>query len=215
MTTVRCWLRYLTLRRLSSALSGWPGVVLGMLVVVSVVCLLFLPSDTHNRHLAGELRADGTPVLASDVEVYVSKEYGKGGPWFDVNDVRVRLPDRERLVVLQGTIGMTVDADDPPLGWQPPTAATGYDQDPFWVRLGTVDGHEVVMAQQDVDYYTIDNHDVRTDLALGLGALLTGLVWLIGCLAVDERRRRQRDLARAGTLRCPPTGSTGKGRHRI
>ncbi|MGN6303050.1 MAG: hypothetical protein ACTHN8_18360 [Angustibacter sp.] len=191
-------MRGLTFARLARALDGWQGGVLVVLGVVLVVSVSFLPGDLRGQRLAQQVRDSGVPALATDVEVHVDKDSGKGGPTYDVDRVRVRLADRSQPVLLAALAegGRAVDSDDPHEGWQRPSAGTGYDDDPLDVRTARGDGRDVVMAQDDVDYWSTDNHDVRTDVSIAVACLVGALVWTAGCLTYEQREQRRRRAAR-------------------
>lgn len=207
--------QYLTFRRLAHALSGWRGGVALVACILGAAALAFIPSDVGDQRLAQQMQERSERLAVDGVEVYVAKRWGgKGGPSWEVQEVRVRLAGRGAPVLLEGVVGNDLTAEwtrqgDPTEGWQAPTRATSYDQEPLPVRVLRLDGREHVMAQDDVDYWGVGNHDVRTDLVLGIGGLSCALSWAVGCIAVDENLRRRRRLARP-----PRPHRDGEGRHR-
>jgi hypothetical protein len=111
------------------------------------------------------------------VQVHVDHESGTGGGWYEVDHVRVRLPDEPGwrdldAVANEGTLTEEVDWDE---GCQEATAQTGYAL-PLRVRVVRGPGAAVqaVVADRDVAYWTTGNHDPEIGMAIGFAGVHTG-----------------------------------------
>ena len=149
--------------------------------------------DLADRNTARDLVAYGQWAVVPDPFVHVVYHSGKGGSFFDVDNVRVHLPGVHDTVLLDVVDGPNMDGAIE--GWQKPTKNTGYAA-PLDVRYRVQeDGALTAMARSDVDYWTISNSDPEVRLALGFGGLaLAGLSLAINGIRLTrlERRREQR-----------------------
>jgi hypothetical protein len=172
----------------------------------------FYPIDLADRNTARDLVANGQWVVAADPFVHVVHHEGKGGNYFDVDEVWVRLPGIQGTVVLVLVDGP--DMSDATEGWQRPARSTGYAA-PLQVRYRVQeDGTVTAMARSDLDYWTISNTDPEFGLALGSG----GLALAVLSLAVNrayanrlERRRKIRRTARRAALGLGGPGTAKPG----
>jgi len=161
----------------------------------------FYPIDLANRNTARDLVANGQWAVASAPFVHVVHHEGKGGNFFDVDEVRVRLPNVHGTVLLNVVDGPNMS--NATEGWQKPTKGTGYAA-PLDVRYRVQeDGTVTAMARSDIDYWTISNSDPEFGLALGFGGLaLAGLSLAVNSVRLTrlERRHALRRTARRAAL---------------
>lgn len=148
--------------------------LVGFCLVVSVAGFGFFPADLRDRNQARALQADGGWVTAQDVRVHVDYFSGRGGGYFEVDRVRVRLADEGSDVGLEN-VNAWADIeiwDDIEEGWQNPTPVTHYEP-PLEVRVRRdTDGTIVAaMAKDDYEYWTEDNSDPEFGLTLGFAGL--------------------------------------------
>lgn len=159
----------------------------------------FYPIDLADRNTARDLVATGRWAVAPDPAVHVVHHSGKGGNYFDVDEVRVHLPGVPDPVLLEVVDGP--DLSDATEGWQKPTKDTGYGG-PLEVRYRVQkDGTVTAMARSDVAYWTVSNTDPEFGLALGFGGLaLAGLSLAVNharLTRLERRRSRLREHRRA------------------
>lgn len=163
----------------------------GVAVCGALMALLglgYVPFDVTDQHRAEALLNSGTRVRVSAVQAHVDHEPSKGGGWWEVDGIRVRLPDAQagEWVELTGLGEQLTDStlsDDRPWqqGWQDVPAEVGY-QAPFDV-LFSVDGDGQVNAM-DVDDVRewAGSGEWKASLTIGsVGLLLlltTGAGWL-------------------------------------
>lgn len=178
---------------LSQAVEGITWLV-GLCLIVSLVGFGYFPIDLHDRNQARSLQEHGEWVTAKDVQVHIHYDGGRGGHYYEVDHVRVRLDGAPAQVDLEN-----VDAaQDNPIyegvkeGWQQPTPLTRY-QPPLAVRVhrdgdGTI---LVAMAQTDYEYWVDGNTDPEFGLTLGFGGLGAAGVFL-GLNSARLRRRVRR-----------------------
>ncbi len=178
--------------RLADIALSWVGGLTLVLLVLSAMGFWFFPQDLHDRALARDVQANGVQVDARGVEVHLVHHTSRYGDTFEVDQVRVVLPGNGAPVHLQALVGPEFDdlLDGVHAGWQQPTSRTTYDQDPLPIRVLERDGKTLVMAQSDLDYWTIDNHDPEIGLILGLGGLMLAGITVTTALWFDGRRRR-------------------------
>ena len=167
------------------------------------------PTDVADQNTARDLVANGQWVVAADPFVHVVHYEGKGGNYFDVDEVRVRLPGIQGKVLLVLVDGP--DMSDATEGWQKPTRSTGYAA-PLEVRYRVQeDGTVTAMARPDIDYWTISNTDPEFGLALGFGGLaLAGLSLAVNSAYLTrlDHRREIRRTARRAALGLTGPGTT-------
>lgn len=158
----------------------------------------YYPIDLADRNAGRDLVAHGLWAVSPDPFGHVVYHSGRGGSFFDVNEVRVRLPgvlDPVSLDVVDGP-----DMFNATEGWQKPTKETGYAA-PLDVRYRMQeDGTLTAMARSDLDYWTISNSDPEFGLALGFGGLaLAGLSLSVNSVRLtrlERSRERRRELRR-------------------
>ncbi len=69
------------------------GVVAVCAAVVALIGFGYVPFDVTDQHRAESLLRSGTTVRVSTVEGHVDHESSKSGGWWEVDEIRVRLPD--------------------------------------------------------------------------------------------------------------------------
>lgn len=190
---------------LAHAFGGVSVLVLGGLGLAAMG-FAYYPIDLADRNTARDLVATGQWAVSPDPVVHVVHHSGKGGNYFDVDEVRVRLPRVHDPVLLEVVDGP--DLSDATEGWQQPTKNTGYSG-PLEVRYRVQeDGTVTAMARSDIRYWTVSNTDPEFGLALGFGGLaLAGLSLAVNSARLTRlERRRTRLREHRRTARRAETG---------
>lgn len=156
------------------------------------------PVDFHDRSQARSLQRDGGWVTAQDAQVHVHYVSGRGGGYFDVDGVRVRLPGSAKQVELENVNSWSdiVIWDDTEEGWQDPTPVTTYEP-PLEVRVQREPDGSVAtaMAKDDYEYWTEDNSDPEFGLGLGVVSLTAAAACLfLNSIRLQRQTRRVRQL---------------------
>lgn len=145
-----------------------------LIFVASVFALLgfgFVPTDVSDRNEAREVAAHGVQVTVTDPEVHVGKFQGRGGDYYEADAVRVPLPGLRDKVELTG-LPESDEFDSRPmrLGWQPPTARTGYQAPLDVTYLHQSDGTVRAMADRDM-HRLANSREPEKGLLIGFGML--------------------------------------------
>ena len=187
------------------------AVLLVIFAVVSAFGFVFFVIDLSDRNRAEEVAKHGKWATVSDVEVHVNRVSGRGGGYYEVDDVRVRIPGtvgRARL----GNVWSDMAVEDAVEGWQAPTAVTGY-QPPLEVRYVVADWRGEVssaMARKDLDYWTRDNTDPEVGLGIGIAGLVLTMVALgLNILRLNWLERRLGRLGSVGSGQTVMVGVAG------
>lgn len=166
----------------------------GGTAIAAAICAVlgfgYLPYDVADQRRAESLLQHGTRVRVVMVEAHVDHEPSKGGGWWEVDGIRVRLPavDGEEWIELAGLGQALVDSTlsdeaDWRQGWQEVPDEVGY-QAPLDVLYSVdADGQVNVMAADDVDEWA-GSDEWRTSLMIGSVGLLVSLISGIGYLRV-------------------------------
>jgi hypothetical protein len=144
-----------------------------LVFVASFFALLgfgFVPADLADRNAAREVATRGTQVTVTDPEVHVGKFRGRGGDYYETDAVRVPLPALGKVELTGIPESDEFDSRPMRLGWQPPTARTGYlaPLDVTYLRHG--DGTVRAMARQDMKRLAT-SREPEKGLAIGFGML--------------------------------------------
>jgi len=151
---------------------------------------VYYPIDLADRNTARDLVATGQWSVSRDPAVHVVHHSGKGGNYFDVDEVRVRLPGVRDPVLLEVVDGP--DMYDAREGWQKPGKDTGYGGPLEVLYRVQEDGAVTAMARSDIVYWTVSNTDPELGLALGFGGLaLAGLSLAVNHARLARLRRRR------------------------
>ena len=155
---------------------------------MALLGLGYVPFDVTDQHRAESLLNSGTAVRVSVVEGHVDHEPNKGGGWWEVDGIRVQLPDagEGEWVELTGlgeqVTGSTLSDDvEWKQGWQDVPLDVGY-QAPIDVLYSVDAGGEVnAMAVDDAREWA-GSDEWKMSLTIGsVGLLLflaAGAGWL-------------------------------------
>ncbi len=164
----------------------------GVAVCAAVVALIgfgYVPFDVTDQHRAESLLRSGTTVRVSTVEGHVDHESSKSGGWWEVDEIRVRLPDAGagewvELTGLGEQVSESTLSDDVQWkqGWQDVPAAVGY-RAPIDVLYSVDDDGEVnAMAVEDAREWA-GSDEWKMSLTIGSVSLLllltSGAGWLV------------------------------------
>lgn len=137
-----------------------------------------VPGGVSDREAAREAQRSGVVASPIAVEVHVDYESAKYGGWHEVDGVRVLLSQSEKWRELDAVANADTLPEDRAWdeGWQMATKDTGYDL-PLNVRVVRDDSGRVtqVVAEDDVTYWTVDNHDPEIGLGIGVVSVLMGV----------------------------------------
>jgi len=145
-----------------------------ILAVLAVVALGFFFDDRDDQAIARHLAANGTTSTTTATRVHVRYVSGKGGGYYEVDEVEANVAGLAGPIRLRGLRGPRSDGGilffAEQEGWQEPTLTSGYAS-PLAVRYDprgttTIDA----MAHADLDYW-VNSTDAETDL------------WICGFLA--------------------------------
>lgn len=154
--------------------------------LLAVLGFGFLPYDYADERRAKTLQAHGTPVTVTVVEAHVDHEYAKGGGWWEVDGLRVRIPavGDDQWVELTGLGAPELDDGDWTQGWQELPAGTGYDL-PLSVRYTVdADGQVNAMTESDIAFWA-DSGDWKISLGVGVGGLVMLLIGIRLVIRLD------------------------------
>jgi hypothetical protein len=156
--------------------------VLGAVAVcgafMALLGLGYVPFDVTDQHRAESLLHSGTPVRVSTVEGHVDHEPSKGGGWWEVDGIRVQLPDTRagewvELTGLGEQVTESTLSDDVEWkqGWQDVPAEVGY-QAPIDVLYSVDDDGQInAMAVDDAREWA-GSDEWRMSLTIGSVGLL-------------------------------------------
>ena len=174
-------------------LSGPVGVLRILLLCAAGLGLGYLPFDLADQHRARELERDGRSVSVTEARVHVGYVPARGGGWYEVDQVQVRIPGLgdDRWVDVTGLPNVQMNSDVKGElwreGWQEPTGATSY-RPPMDV-VYQVGRNVDAMTPGDIARWSVSD-DATISAGLGAGGLVgVGLTFSRRGVRVLRRRR--------------------------
>jgi hypothetical protein len=175
----------------------WSAVIVG----VPLAAAGWLGDRDSDVELARQV-ATGEPLIAQQVTVRVDKDDNDGGAIYRIGELAVLLPGQNQWTVasnLKGYYNTELRHDPARLGWQAPL-------EQYQAPLGIhrfVDGHgrQIVMADEDIEYWThtpwphrwhrLEQFGLHLALLGAVGLLLGGGWWVADEILAEWRFRRR------------------------